>query len=89
VSTSPLFTDEDLLDYCHQHCRTELGQISTSMLKRLVLLAGEEPHSDLDRKQWMYVDPERVDPLVKKARDRLRAAAAGPVVDLADGDDSG
>lgn len=65
-------SDDDLLGYLTIHCRTELGMTSKVMLRRLFDLAGEDAPPDLDRRAFWNTSPEVIDPLVEKARERMK-----------------
>lgn len=69
-------TDAELLNYCYWHCRTDLGQTHKIHVVRLLTLAGV-PTDHLDR-EWYFLDPETVDPLVAAARARLASAGSSP-----------
>jgi hypothetical protein len=74
--TTPEWSDDDLIDYCYWHSRTELHLFHRDHIERLFKLAGkEEEWKALDViAKFIGVDQWRMEPLVKAARERCRQA---------------
>ena len=65
--------DETFLSYCEQHCRTDLARFHREQVERLYTLAGH-PIGQGSLPEWITVRAAIVDPLVRGARDRMKAA---------------
>ena len=68
-------TDEELPGYALLHCRTPVGAFHKKHVSRLLRMAGEDKQADIcDRsiREWYYLGPESVDPLVEQINDKRR-----------------
>ncbi len=74
---SELADDEDFLEYCETHSRTEQAMFHRNHVRRLYLLADPTSPPFTIPGNWFAVRAGVVDPLVKKARARL-ASLKGP-----------
>jgi hypothetical protein len=64
-------TNKEFLSYFETHCRTERALFSRDQIARLLRLAGD-PTSLGDTPSWMAVYADVADPLILKARRRLK-----------------
>lgn len=63
------WTDDEVLDYCFHHSRTERALFHRDHIARLYELAGHKLSGALP--EWIVVRPAIIDPLVKTARAKL------------------
>lgn len=69
-------TDEELPGYAYLHCRTPVGAFHKTHVSRLLHLAGEDEQADIcDRstREWYYLGPGAVDPLLDQIKARKTA----------------
>ncbi|CAB4130520.1 hypothetical protein UFOVP130_10 [uncultured Caudovirales phage] len=61
--------DQELINYCVAHCRTEVGAIDRETFSRLHELAGEPEGAIavIRQRQFWHPDPEWVDRLAAQA----------------------
>jgi hypothetical protein len=62
-------TDEELIDYCASHCRTERAVFHRGQVTRVMELAGRWSSTKLP--EWVAVREDVMMPLVESARTRL------------------
>jgi hypothetical protein len=68
--------DESFLGYCEIHSRTERALFSGAQIRRLLELADHKMHIDpldLHDGMWLTMRSYLADPLIDRARERLRA----------------
>lgn len=64
-------TDEEFLDYCRSHCRTERAGFVKQNLDRLMDLAGESRLEGVVEGAIYSCYEGQIDPLVNQAKARL------------------
>jgi hypothetical protein len=69
---TPEWTDEELIDYCEYHSRTEVALFHRDHIERICKLAGREVP---DIPVWISVDRWTMAPIVKAARERCSKRA--------------
>jgi len=62
------WTNEELIRYCEQHCKTEVAMFHKSHISRMMLLAG---YSEPQLLNDYYSMHEEMETLCKKARENL------------------
>lgn len=65
-------TDEEFLNYCAEHCRTQVAGFTKANLDRLLKLAGKQPLKGLREDDIYRLGPGAIMPYVNMARARLR-----------------
>jgi hypothetical protein len=69
-------TDQELIDYCEEHCRTPMAMFHRNHIRRMFLLADNqsllERFDALDAPEWFSVHADAMLPLVNAARRRMR-----------------
>jgi hypothetical protein len=70
--------DEDFIDYCRWHSRTDRALFHRDHVKRMAKLAGDEVLAARAGTfpEWVAVHEEAMMPLVEKARAKLASAGA-------------
>jgi len=68
------WTDEEFIDYCESHCRTDRALFYRDHVKRMCKLANAKDLLAVSDgwPEWVSAPGETMLPLVKDARDRLR-----------------
>jgi hypothetical protein len=70
---TPEWSDEDLIDYCASHCKTERALFHREHILRIWRLAGEPPQTNVyDLPEWVTAHEDSMMPLVTAARARRK-----------------
>jgi hypothetical protein len=67
-------TDQELINYCDEHCRTPMALFHRNHIRRMFELADNKKllrkFDALDAPEWFSVHAEAMEPLVHAARQR-------------------
>lgn len=64
-------TDEELPGYALSHCETEIGAFHQKHIVRLLRMAGMDSEAasvEHGNKEWYYLGPEVIHPVVRKIK---------------------